>query len=62
MAKIKQLVCLDDVCNDILKDENNKSEYIRKAIKFFNKKETPAPEEAPENLPTLKTKAEVNWH
>lgn len=35
MAKSKQLVCLDEICNDILKEYPNKSEYIREAIIFF---------------------------
>jgi len=39
MAKSKQLVCLDEICNDILKEESNKSEYIRKAIIFFDNSE-----------------------
>ena len=39
MGNQKHLVSLDEDCCGIIKNQYNKSEYIRKAIKFFNKNE-----------------------
>ena len=35
MVNRKHLICLDETCNNFLKEHTNKSEYVRETIKFF---------------------------
>lgn len=37
MPNNKHLLTLDDECADILKESANKSEFVRKAIKYYNR-------------------------
>ena len=53
MTKNKSLLTLDSDCHDILNRCDNKSEYARKAIKFFNKHEKKNSEKVTESSKML---------